>query len=323
MNKNMRLQYCAFLFPFLLCACEQGGDELSPSSGNSAQVTVKAQVVDTNTRTYMSSQDDQTYHVLWSQGEQIVIGQTGNFSVLSLTSGDGTTVAQFTGDEPSAVYGSLYASVYPTTNAFAGVDGDFIYAGNLVPASQTYVPETFAKNQAPMAAVSDDGLLYQFHNLYGIIQLPIYGKGTIRQIELFGNAGEDVAGQIGMLYAKTDGKPAASATESDNGFMLRKGTSLQDRITLTFGEDGLALSETDPTVVNVVVLPGTFTDGFTLHIYDMANDEVFEKICTQELTLRRSWVKRMVAFDYSSIGPILFEPDVNPWIPEPDSDLVE
>ena len=296
-----KYKYLLFLVPVLLGACTQDVTESMHS-----QVTIKAQIVEPQTRTAMSTLDDdnKTYHVLWSEGEEIVVGKTGEFQTLTLTSGAGTQTAQFTGNEPTEVYGDCFAAVYPVQNAVAGTDDDYIYVGSVLNASQTYVAGTFSKDLAPMTAVSTDGLIYHFHNLYSVIQLPIKGTGTLRKLELTGNNNEKVAGGIRMNYSKTNGEPVASSVASDNGCMITQVNPLQDKITLTFGEDGLTLNETTPVMVNVVVLPGTFTGGFKISIWDKANDEVYEKETTELVTVKRSYVKRMKEFDYKTAEPL-------------------
>ena len=303
-----KYQYLLILVSVLLGACTQEDTEITRS-----QITIKAQIVEPQTRTAMSVQDGQKYHVLWSQSEQIVVGKTGEFQTMDLTSGAGTQTAQFTGNVPAKVYGDCYAAVYPVQNADAGTDENYIYAGSVLNAGQTYVTGTFAKNLAPMTAVSTDGLFYQFYNLYSVIQLPIKGTGTLRKLELVGNNHEKVAGGIKMCYLKADGTPVASNEVADNGYMLTQVAPLQETITLSFGEDGLTLNETTPVMVNVVVLPGTFSGGFKLSIWDKANDEVYEKETTESVTVKRSYVKRMKPFDYKTADPLEFDPDVEPW----------
>lgn len=306
-----KYKYLLFLVPVLLSACTQDVTEFMHS-----QVTIKAQIVEPQTRTAMSTLDNQTYHVLWSEGEEIVVGKTGEFQTLTLTSGAGTQTAQFTGNEPTEVYGDCFAAVYPVQNAVAGTDDDYIYAGSVLNASQTYVAGTFSKDLAPMTAVSTDGLIYHFHNLYSVIQLPIKGTGTLRKLELTGNNNEKVAGGIRMNYSKTNGEPVASSVVSDNDCMITQVAPLQDKITLTFGDDGLTLNETTAVMVNVVVLPGTFTGGFKISIWDKANDEVYEKETTESVTVMRSYVKRMKPFDYKTADPLETDPDVEPWVPD-------
>lgn len=256
------------------------------------------------TKTIMDCSDDsKPFPVLWRTGDKLAIGSGSTFFEYDLASGAGETEARFTGPEPKDVAGTgLFASVYPVSGAAASLDGDRICVGSALSANQSFESGSFANGLFPMAALSPDGLEYSYTNLCGVLQLQIKGNGTIEKIMLVGNGGETLAGSIAMYYNVSDGSIISSSDEEDNGVRLQKDPDGSQALVLTFGS-GLVLDPANSILVNIVMFPTVFKEGFSLNIYDSGGG-IFEKTTSARIVVGRSMAKRMKEFDYQSPEPL-------------------
>ena len=92
------------------------------------------------TRTSLSGLENGMYYPLWSAGDEIAVFVDGDSepSKFTLNSGEGTTVASFTGSRQ----GDEYVAIYPYYMA-GSMSGDTISL--TLPQTQTYVPDSFGQ----------------------------------------------------------------------------------------------------------------------------------------------------------------------------------
>ncbi len=287
------------------------------------------------TRTSMGTLADGRYPVLWSEGDKVFVGSSYSELSATLLKGAGTD---------NAVFRSVYwpnrqhlTSIYPVEGAdykasysskVTAPEGGTYYprkitATAVLPSVQPYQDGTFTNNVFPMVGHCFNEYDFRYENMGGVLQLPVKGEGKISKIVLTGNNDEQIAGKFTVRfdYWYWDTKPsgvtesvtikyledeiAESEKEACDGRKIEtvsgqsKGT-----ITIDCGDDGLQLNPTVPTMINIVMLPKTFTKGFSVRFIDYDNGGSFEKSTSQPITVKRSYVKTMEEFDYQQPEPL-------------------
>ncbi len=284
------------------------------------------------------------YPVYWSDGDNIAVfskNSVGTFTLDQVNPSDddpdlGRTYATFIGDAgdmPIKFEGSnLYPAAYPVDNAFAQISSDGnLFVGSYLPNIQKYKYGTFEDNVYPMASASTNGETFPFYNLCGIVQLRLWGQldengkhQVVQSIYLTGNNNEVVAGGIGMKFDRFTGEPITDGlADKDNGKLVDTYGSegytrvILDFSTSTYDPDGtpnsgdeilglvLSADQNNPTVINIAVIPQTFTDGITVEMRDGRNmGQSFKTIDGAQVTIKRSKVTRMVPFEYEQPEPL-------------------
>ena len=299
-----------FAAALLFVACDNKfEDEGNTIQRVSSLPTLTAEFADEDTRTYV---EDNTY-LRWHEGDLIsaFVGNTRNSKYIF----DGKT-----GDN-SGTFGSSESSLgssdkldrnyalYPYDKS-AEISADGVISCSL-PAVQEYVEESFGKGANTMVAVTKDvdDTFLAFKNACGYLKIKLYGKATVKSIELKGNNGEKIAGEA-SITATYGGVPtvamAKDATES---------------ITLDCGE-GVKLS-TDaekPTEFWFVVPPTEFSDGLTIVATD-TNGITFEKSTSNAVAITRNEIQPMAAVEV--IFPEAQCPNNEIWYTSTDGEVVE
>lgn len=271
------------------------------------------------TKTYMgdlndSDENNKTYPIYWSEGDQIglISGNVHKFTLVPDTS-DGTkalfsgSATELVGPYPTT---TIFPAAYPADDAFADVSNGEILVGSYLPIKQTYKNGTFSDNVYPMASVSTDGLNYGFYNLGGVIQLRIKGSDSetpdkIKALYLTGNNGETIAGGVGMKFNASTGSPVSSSIERDFNYKLETyGSEAYERVIIDFGETPLVLSPDEAAVINVAVIPQTFSKGFTVQMVDGGNGGSTFMAINEQVTIKRSHVTVMKDITYTKGEPI-------------------
>lgn len=298
-----------------------------PEAGVEEQTEITAHIAGgSQTRTSMGGLDGDKYPVLWNELDKIaVFDSRQEKKEYGLFSGAGTSTASFRG----GVFGGgepFFMTVYPVAGAYMSHDAEnesklVVTVGNALPAMQPYRENSFAEGVFPMAGSCTNRIDFLYHNLCGILALPVKGEGKIKKVFLAGNSGEVLAGNISMSYdvEKKSGAPddpdseyivkPCEADDTDKAFteykLTKAATSDENAagiITVDFGE-GLTLKAGKPTVIYIAVFPQTFKKGITVRFID-DNGGTFEKKTRQEITVRRSYVKAMKEFDYEKPEPL-------------------
>ena len=327
---------------FLGCS-EIMSQEAEPTGPDSGQEDFMFNAyIDSNpeTRTAMGELGESKYPVLWSENDSIlVLDQSKNKYRATLLDGAGTNKAVFKGRFWGAKWRNAqhFTSVYPSAEAALSVksysirtnsDGSKYYpreitATNVLPSVQDYCENTFANDVFPMIGHCFNLYDFYYENMAGVLQLPVKGEGKISKIILTGNNDEQIAGKftVGFAYWYWSTKPSG-VTESVTIKYLEDEIAESEKdacdgrkievvsgestgmITIDCGSDGLQLNPTTPTMINIVMLPKTFTKGFSVRFIDYDNGGSFEKSTSQSITVKRSYVKTMKEFDYQTPEPL-------------------
>lgn len=287
------------------------------------------------TRTYLGDLSGNSYPVKWSTDDQIaLISDEGN-SVFTLVPETGNeTHATFGGNAgrmPAQFPNTLvYPAAYPVEGAFADGGGVVLKVGSAVPTIQTLVnnlegdTRCFENNTFPMAAASTEPTSFQFYNMAGIVRLKIFytpdsevlnDAARILRITLKGNNREILSGPVAMQFSAEDASPITSTATKDNGKAVGVyGTTGKEKVIIdlscetgaTSGLTGLDLptSSDSPLQVDLVVIPQTFTDGFTVEIMDASTMGTQIYKVNHEVTVERSKILEMTAIDYVKPAPL-------------------
>lgn len=209
--------------------------------------------------------------VKWDNGDAIkVLSNTctegADFSTDATSS---PALFEATGDLPANFYTPLYTGFYPAA----------AFSGNqlTLPATQTYVENTFANGANPMAATSNTTQL-DFKNVCGVLKLQFYSE-------------EDCQVQIISITSDTGEKLYGTGTVTLTGGIPTLGTLSNGGSTLTLicGEDGIALSKdvSKPTAFYFVVPASTLGTSFTVKVTEI-DGKVWTKTAnsTQNLIAR-------------------------------------
>lgn len=203
MTKKLFFSVVASLALLGNVACNK---EQSPESMGAGVFT--ATIADNNAKTYFGERQGNTSDVLWSLGDKIKV----NGRNYLLKSGEGTTSAVFSGEDPDENANHQFVGVYPSTIAnFEGTE----FVSVTLPVVQQYTESGCDK--FPMYAVSDNHSL-QFNNLCGAVQLKLQAAGqSVRSIKITTN--RPVCGTYSVAM-NGEGKPAITATGSDCGMSV-------------------------------------------------------------------------------------------------------
>ena len=214
--------------------------------------------------------------VQWNAGDQIAVRNgNGTSTTFSLSAGEntmnGTFLSSQSGDD---FFQPTYTAVYPATGNSITGEGTATFT---LPATQSYVANSFANGAMPMMAVSDEQTL-EFKNALGGICFPMTGSQTVTRLVLTSNNTADhLSGVFTADY--NNGEPTLTCT-TGNG----------NSITLDCGE-GVALDATTATDFIIMVPAGSLANGFKLEAYN-GEEKVFEK--TNDANLGESFIPRSV-----------------------------
>ena len=186
-----------------LASCTKNADQEQPNNaGVARQISVWAQINDeATTKTSLSGNDAEGYHVLWSEGDEITVvdGWNSNFT---LTEGAGTTHGRFVGTSETGdgTYNVFY-SVGISTNSKTLLSTSQ-YKGDKVISS------------APMAAKitisNGEATTTDFKNLCGLLRLTLKGSGNVSEIKIYADQ---------ALYGRFEIGPDGSAVITDSPYL--------------------------------------------------------------------------------------------------------
>lgn len=204
---------------------------------------------------------------IWSENDQIRITNATDMNmsatnVYSISTGAGTTYAEFTGSSFSGPYYAIYpARAKGTMYASYISNGEIVFE---IPNVQMYKDGSFAEQTAPVVAYSETTDL-NFKQVCGYLKLGLNGNGTLSHIRLTDTSGFAISGAF--VVKPTDETPIATVAtlnseECWNGKDCLPGNNT---ITIDCGED-FTLSGTDKYVWFVLPV-GALEHGFRLLAY--------------------------------------------------------
>ena len=296
----------------LFVACDNKFEDVGNTiQGVSTLPTLTAEFADEDTRTYV----EDNFYLRWHEGDLIsaFLGNSlNNKYMFNGATGDNSgTFSAVSSAELGSNYGlsHIYA-LYPYDHkATIAQDGTISCT---LPAVQEYAVESFGKGANTMVAVTKDtsDAFLGFKNVCGYLKIKLYGKATVKSIELKGNNGEKIAGAATIATAYG---AAPQVVMSDDA---------TDSITLDCG-DGVELS-TDaeaPTEFWFVVPPTEFSDGLTIVATDIYGVS-FEKSTSKMVVVNRNEIQPMAALEAIFRDPT--KPAYNEiWYTSSDGEIVK
>ena len=296
-----------FVAALLFVSCDNKfEDEGNTIQRVSTLPTLTAEFAEDATRTYV---EDNSY-LRWHEGDLIsaFVGNSRNSKyIFDGKTGDNSGEFEPVGSNSSGEVYDLnrnYA-LYPYDEDALATDDPFICCS--LPAVQEYAENSFGKGANTMVAVtkSTDDTFLAFKNACGYLKIKLYGNATVESIELKGNNGENIAGEVGI---RTNYGSAP----------VVKWFAGTDSITLDCGE-GVKLSTDaeNPTEFWFVVPPTEFSEGLTIVATDIYG-ATFEKSTNKKVTITRNEIQPMTAVE------TIFEFTCNEiWYTSSDGEIVE
>ena len=258
-----KIKYSILILSVLVInACVSSLQEMESTVANSPDVCFFCELEDfgNETKTYL----DNSYHTRWGMNDIVSIFSTTDnlkysYNFISQTSG------YFTKCDDYDIRGTAlpaHYSLYPySVNNSISADGIISFD---VPSVQYYYGyDSFESGACPMVAVTKDknDNHLKFKNICGFLRIPLYGKGVIKSITLYGNSSENLAGN-GTVVASHDGDPEFSF-----------GSSTKTFITLDCGEGyKVSASEESPSAFWFVLPPTVFENGFSIDVRDIRDN---------------------------------------------------
>jgi len=285
------------VFIYIVCSICAGcvNEDILKRDENSAAPIVKAAIESAATRTAL----DEEGYVLWSESDEISVFLGNDTNVeYTLVSGTGTTIGLFTSSEPVGVGSEMdyNVAVYPysVTTSYATVDGKARVTID-IPATQTYIAESFGNGANPMMAVSTStaDTDFAFKNVFGAVRFNITGAAKITRVEFTGNNEEVLTGSATITMANGE---SPNLTFSGTG----------KKVTLDCGA-GITLSS-ESTSFTLSLPPQMFSAGFTAKFYDEEGNYM-EKSTTKAFTVNRNRIVPIKAFPYEVTSEVI--PSVN------------
>ena len=301
MKKSFFLLFALLGLLFTGVACtveelvpEQNGDE--NGLPQSSTVTISATLEQTTTKTAFGD----SYSVCWSANDQIRIfnASTPAGVLFTLTSGEGTTSATFSGNELTGD-GPFYA-VYPASAA-STLSGGAVSL--MVPGTQAYAPGSFGKGYNISASQSEALTDFSFKNVGGLISFSLTGNASVRRINLYTKANELLNGSASVSF--TDGVPSLSWSAGQSGDAFKM-------MSLDCGSSGVALNSSTETLFYMVLPNGSLSAGFTIEVIDNDETAMVKNVSGNSAQIVRSSIRPMPAFAYSSQYKAPFLLSANP-----------
>jgi len=250
-----------------------------------------------DTRTSLSDIQNGMYYPLWSADDEIAVYVDNDTdpSKFTLTSGEETTVASFTGSRK----GDDYIAVYPYDVAGSISDGAISLT---LPSTQKYVKDSFGPGAFPMLASgsADDGLT--FMNLCSVLKISLTGTAAVRNVKLTAN--DENTFMSGPASVTTD-----YTASSESLLSISTGGSRS----VVLDTKGLEISEDSPADVFIVVPSQTYAGGFTIEVDTYA--DTLKTTVTSDITFERSQIR--------AIKELALDSEVPELIPEaiPDDEI--
>lgn len=241
------------------------------------QMTISAitpAVVDDDTKTYISGTS-----ITWATGDAInVFGDSAN-EQFTLTEGQSTTAAVFTGNK---VTGDIYG-LYPYDAAASCTDG--VITATLAANQNANTNNIANKTNLAVARYEDGSMIFQ--NLCGIIKFEIKGD-NIGEVIISGNNDEYLAGKVNISWS--EGAPRYTVVEGSKTISIK-----------TY--NGNVISK---GAYYAMVLPQTFTKGITITMkpYKWTSDDVIRR-SNQPVDLVKTGLSSLV-LERSHIKPVGF-----------------
>ena len=243
---NIKMTYMKRLLSSVLLpaalAIVIGCEEIKPDSQEQKTFRLTVSMPDVSEqqpRTHIERLGD-VFRTYWSIGDDISIN--GHISSPVVSDGEHSTEFVFNGYSP--LDGEIMNILHP------GVSGTSF----IIPAEQNFAEGRYPSAAAPMWSSAVKGTDVTMNHLCSILSLNFHGEGSISKVELTATGGEHIAGEFQMGFS--DGAYSGAVTGGSGS-----------QITITF-VPAVALASDKVATLNIPVLAGRYTKGFTAKIYN-------------------------------------------------------
>lgn len=173
--KIPRIIIAISVFSTLLASCSQALTE--DESCNESYITA---TISPETRTTMGDNENGSYKVLWSEGDEIALSSGGKSYLYSAIEG-GSSSASF---KPSgnAVTDFTQGAIagYPAESMILPDPGTDDFAIFTIPSTQAYVENSFADGTMPMISDVSYGSRFSFRNIAAVLKFVISGPEQVK-----------------------------------------------------------------------------------------------------------------------------------------------
>ena len=244
---NIKIRYMKKLFGSALLtgvlACLWGCEGITPEDAHvkkEFKLTVSMpEVPEQQPRTHIERLGD-LYRTYWSSGDDISIN--GHISEPLKSAGKHSAEFIFNGYEPQD--GEIMNILHPGTSGHRFT----------IPSEQTFTDGRYPSAAAPMWSSAVKGDDVSMNHMCSILSLNFHGAGSISKVELNAAGAEDIAGEFLMGFSEG----------AYNGTVTGGSGS---QITITFSP-AVALSSDKAETLNIPVLAGRYSKGFTAKVYN-------------------------------------------------------
>lgn len=265
----------------LLAGCIQ---EEIPEVKASVEITARMEC-DADTRTSLSGLENGMYYPLWSAGDEIAVyaDDDKDPSKFTIKSGDGSTVATFSGSRQ----GSEYLAVYPYDIAGSYANDTLSV---ILPQTQKYVKDSFGLGAFPMLASGSSGEGLRFMNLCSVLKISLTGTAAVRNVTLTANDENTFLSGAASVVVENAG--------TDKDLLVMSAGASRSVVLET---KGLEISEDSPADVFIVLPSQIYKDGLTIEV-DTYTDTV-SRVIESDIVFERSQIRAITNFELDSEVP--------------------
>ena len=260
----------------------------------------------TESRTQLSSLENNTYKVLWSANDNVsVFASENTHAQYAVADGVGSTRGTFVPAGGNTIEGTetwsdeteMYVGVYPYAEGTTVAKNEKGFTVNtVIPTKQAFAAGSFAKDAYPMVAVSEDHD-FAFKNVGTIIVLPLKGEAKIVKATLTSKK-HNIAGKATITVEGNNWAPIADVTNGENAVVVDCG-------------NGVELKADEATKFYFVFAPGTYeAEDLSIKFTD-AHYNYYEFVIPSERTYKRSQSTTFLEKTYEAQN---VEKDAKIWI---------
>jgi uncharacterized protein (TIGR02145 family) len=288
-NATYTVATMALLAMPVLSSCEKSETPINGGESNIITISATSELTDTDTKTSLGTSNV----VNWTTGDEISTfwGNSTTVAKFTLSGGDGTTSATFTGTK-SVESEECYA-IYPHNSATT-ISADKTISFTL-PATQTYKAGGFAEGANPMVAYKTAEGKLQFKNLCAVLKLQLkVAEGTkiIKKIT------------ITSTTKKLSGAATVAMTYGNEGPAISMATGASNAVTLDCtAETGGGVTLSTEAQAFYIVVPATASgvsdNSFKITIESTTGGEIKSAQSSAGNRFNRAKIVVMPSFDYS------------------------
>lgn len=222
---------------------------------------------------------------VWTEGDKIVVFGPTSYARYAYDGKTGDRAGSFTKTDDFTAANGKFKKFYAlaSTDSYVDFMTTSATAEEIIatfPDHQNYISGSYGAGANVMIGSSDDGTTFAFKNLSAYLRVSLTGTKKVSHIELAGNSDEIIAGKA---YFKYDDLYNPS---------YRFETGYSRTIRLDCGDEGVQLSEVEPTEFTFAMIPTTFNKGFSILVC-FTDGSVFPQSTTKTIKFDRNRISPM------------------------------